>query len=553
MRIKRLTSFLVILCLLMALPCLAFAEGESDFEGKSWDDVIQTLLTKYGAEENNVALGYINLVTGEEHYYNGDKYMVSGSMFKVPLNMYYARMVSQGEMDWDTLVYGVKYEWLMEDSIVNSNNDYAEILWRNLGQGNYNSYRRAIAPLMGEDADTVDYKFYENNFFTPQQMIYCLKLLYDQQEQFPRIIETMQQAEPENYFKLHENRFDIAHKYGFLQEEYHAYVNDCGLAFTDDPIAIVIFTDNAPKAYELITEYCTLMCDYTQYNTALRLDEERAAEERAAAERAAAESAAPVETEPVEAAVTPAPGIKLPAVISGMGGGALILCAVIALLTLVAALLALVKGGRGRFSRLWAVLGAIFAGAAILAAVLGANLGTVYMITEGDPAPVAAEFMDALTAGDYDKACACLNGYSSLGLETAPENPVGQKLYTALKASYGYEMVGQCEVNKLEASQTVSFTYLDLPSMEGDVEARTMEVLEDFVSTRPRRELYDENNNYLPAVAQEAYSTALEETLANASSYYKTIETTLHLVYGDEGWKIEAPQELFKALAGGVS
>lgn len=542
-RIRRLTSFFIVLCLLLSLPCLAFAEEDSAFEGKSWDDVVQALMEKYGAGENNVALGYINLVTGEEHYYNGDKYMVACSMYKVPLNMYYARMVSEGEMDWDTPVYTVKYEWLMEDSIISSNNDFAEILWRNLGKGNYNVYRRAIAPLMGVDADTVEGKFYENNFFTPEQMIYCLKLLYDEQEQFPRIIETMQKAEPENYFKLHENRFDIAHKYGFLQEGYHTYVNDCGIAFTDEPIALVIFTDNATKAYEMITEYCTLMCDYTQFNTALRL---------------AAESAAPVETapavsRPVETIETPAPEFNALETLRGMGGGAPVLCAVIAVLTLAAAVLALVKGGKGKFSRLWAALGAVFAGAAILTAVIGANLGTLYVVTEGDPAQVAAEFMDALTAGEYDKACACLNGYSSLGLENPPEDQIGQRLYTAVKDSYSYEMAGACQVNKLEASQPISFTYIDLPSMEGDVEARTIEVLETFVSTRPRREIYDENDDYRPAVAQEAYSVALEETLENARSYYKTVETTLSLVYSDGGWKIDPPQELFKALAGGVN
>lgn len=540
-KIRRLSAFLITLCLLLALTGPAFAEGESEFEGKSWDDVVQALLGKYGADENSVAMGYINLATGEEHYYNGEKYMVAGSMYKVPLNMYYARMISQGEMDWDTPVYSVAYEVLMEDSIINSNNDFAEILWRNLGSGNYNSYRRAIAPLMGEDADTVDAKFYENNFFTPEQMIYCLRLLYDEQEQFPRIIETMRQAEPENYFKLHENRFDIAHKYGYLQEGYHFYLNDCGIAFTDEPIAIVMFTDNAPNAYELLTEYCTLMCDFTQYNTALRL---------------AAESAAPVESAPVSAPPVEMTEIAEAAgmgdMITGLSGGALLLCGVIALLTVAAVIVALICGGKGRFSRLWAALGAVFAGAAMLAAVLGVNLGTIHVATEGEPAPVAVEFMDAITDADFAKACACLDGYSALGLETAPEDAAAKRLYDALLESFSYELTGACHADKLEANQPLRFSYLDLPSIEEQVEGRTMDVIEEFVSTRPRKELYDDNNNYLPEVAQEAYFTALEEVLETAESYYTTVDIDLSLIYSD-GWKVEMPQELIKALAGGVS
>lgn len=540
-KIKRLSAFLITLCLLLALTGPAFAGGGSEFEGKSWDDVVQALMEKYGADESTVAMGYINLVTGEEHYYNGDKYMVAGSMYKVPLNMYYARMVSEGEMDWDTPVYTVAYEVLMEDSIINSNNDFAEILWRNLGSGSYNSYRRAIAPLMGENAETVDAKFYENNFFTPEQMIYCLRLLYDEQEQFPRIIETMQQAEPENYFKLHENRFDIAHKYGYLQEGYHFYLNDCGIAFTDEPIAIVMFTDNASNAYELLTEYCTLMCDFTQYNTALRL---------------AAESAAPVESAPVSAPPVEmteiAESFGIGDILAGLSGGALLLCGIIALLTVVALIIALICGGKGRFSRLWAALGAVFAGAAILTAVLGVNLGTVYVTTEGEPAPVAAEFMDAICDADFTKACACLDGYSALGLETAPEDGAAKRLYDALLESFSYELTGACRADKLEASQPIRFTYLDLTSIEEQVEERTMDVIEEFVSTRPRKELYDDNNNYLPEVAQEAYFTALEEVLDAAEGYYNTVDIDLSLVYSD-GWKVEMPQELIKALAGGVS
>lgn len=540
-KIKRLGVFLITLCLLLALTGPAFAEGEIELEGKSWDDVVQALLNKYGAGENSVAMGYVNLVTGEEHYYNGEKYMVAGSMYKVPLNMYYARMVSQGEMEWDTPVYTVSYEVLMEDSIINSNNDFAEILWRNLGGGSYNNYRRAIAPLMGEDADTVDSKYYENNFFTPEQMIYCLKLLYDNQEQFPRIIETMQQAEPENYFKYHETRFDIAHKYGYLQEEYHFYLNDCGIAFTDDPIAIVMFTDNAPNAYELLTEYCTLMCDYTQYNTALRLE---------------AESAAPVETAPVSAPpveITETVPQSSGASLSDLSGGALVLCGAVALLTVAAAAVALIKGGKERFSRLWAVLGAVFAGAAILAAVVGVNLGTLRVTTEGEPAPVAVEFLDAICAGDFDTACARLNGYSSLGMETAPEDAAGKRLYDALLESYSYELAGPCTVDKLEAGQPLRFTYLDLPSIEEQVGARTMTVIEEFVSTRARKDLYDENNNYLPEVAQEAYLVALDEALSAKENYYKTVEFELRLVYSDDVWQVELPQELIRALAGGVS
>ena len=269
------------------------------FDDKSWEQVVEEFLQSWGADPDSVGLGYYNTVTGEEQYWNGDKYMVSGSMYKVPLNMAFAAKVASGEMDWDTTIGAFSYERLLEGSIVHSDNEYAKILWYHLGNGRYRTYRQIIAPLMGEDPDTVDAKYYENNFFTPRQMIFCLRELYENQENYPRIIETMQRAEPTEYFKRRERRFNIAHKYGFLQETYHLYMNDCGIAFTDDPIVFVMFTDNVAHAYDVMTEFCTLMCDYAQYRHVLRLEEEaaeaerqRQEAERLEAERRAAEEAA---------------------------------------------------------------------------------------------------------------------------------------------------------------------------------------------------------------------------------------------------------------------
>ena len=67
---------------------------------------------------------------------------------------------------------------------------------------------------------------------------------------------------------LHEPRFKIAHKYGYVSENGHSFMNDCGLAFTSQPIALVMFTDNVENAEELLTAYCTAVCEYTNYTVA---------------------------------------------------------------------------------------------------------------------------------------------------------------------------------------------------------------------------------------------------------------------------------------------
>ena len=542
---KKILSCAAALCLLLCLLPAASAEGDGDalFKDKTWDELMESFLTERGIDTDRVAAGYLNTVTGEEHYLNADEYMVAGSMYKVPLNMYYAELVQKGEMDWDTEVYGIRYDWLLEDSIVNSNNDYAEILWRNLGSGSYSAYRRLIAPYMGEDPDAVDSKYYENNFFTPRQMISCLKLLYTEQDRFPKIIETMQRAEPNNYFKLDEQRFDIAHKYGFLQEEYHLYLNDCGLAFTDEPIALVMFTDNVSDAYQVLTDYCTLMCDYAQYHTAAAL-----------AAATPAPSPTPAPTAVPTPAVTPVPAAEPDSggTLSGLSFASIAVMALIIVAMLAFLALAIRCRRRGGVSLPWAVAAIVLAGGALLLSVVGVSAGTIIAKPEGDPRETVTVFMDALTGGDYETAYAQLDGYTSLGLEKEPEDEVGRMMYRALRESLSYELVGDCVIDRLDAAQEIQLSYLDLTAIQPDVRAATEAELEDIVQSRTRGEVYDDDNNYLPAVTQEAYSKAVEKVLAKAEDYYTTVGIRLEIKYTGGRWLAVANQTLLTAVSGGA-
>lgn len=538
--LKRILAAAALLCLLLYLSPAAFADNEDLYKDKTWDQVIEEFFQRYDVDENGISLGYYNMVTGEEHYFNGDQYMVAGSMFKVPLNMCFTEKIHNGEMDWDTKIGSISYKTLLHDTIVHSSNDYAKILWQELGNGKYRTYREIIAPYMGEDPATVDEKYYENNFFTARQMIYCLRMLAGEPERFPGLIEAMQEAEPDEYFRRSEDRFDIAHKYGFLNTEYHLYMDDCAIAYTDDPIVFVMFTDNIERAYEVMAEYSTLMCDYTQYNTSLRLEAEALA-------KAAAATPAPA-IELVEPSASPegnAPG-------SGGGIGAILAVAGVIAALLLAVCAALRSGKRKNVRPGWAIAAAGLAAAAMLLSLVGVNAGTLVARAEGDPAAAATEFMDALMAGDYAAAYSHMAGYSGLGLENAPADAVGQKMYDALRESYAYELTGDCTVDKLEARQQLSFTYLDLTAMEEQVQEETLEQLKGIVQSRPKSQLYDENDNYLPEVAQEAYAAAVSAVLESAEEYYTTVGILLELEYSDEQWRVVPSPQLLKAVSGGT-
>ena len=282
--LKHILTLLLVCALLLPLaPRAAAADaagGDERFAGKTWQEIVDAFLAEHGANPDKVACGWCNIVTGEEQYHNGDQYMVSGSMYKVPMNMIFAEKVHNGEIGWDTFVGGYRYEYALHATIVDSNNDVARGMWEYLG--GYQPYRHLLAPYMGEDPDTVDEKFYENNFSTPRQNIYALKLLAAESERFPRVIDEMLQAEPHKYFKVHEHDVDIAHKYGYYTEGQRLYLNDCAIVYTEEPMCIVLFTDTVVEPYKLLADYCDLMIDYTEYSTAERREAERIAAEEAA-------------------------------------------------------------------------------------------------------------------------------------------------------------------------------------------------------------------------------------------------------------------------------
>ncbi len=564
--LKTALSAALILCLLLAvLPAASALEEDERFAGKTWLEVVEEFNERMSIRDQNVAYGYRNTVTGEEHFFNGDTYMVSASMYKVPLNMMVAEELYNGEIDWDTQFGGLTYRKLQEGSIIHSDNDYARILWQHVGNGNYRTYRRAIAPLMGEDADTVDPKYYENNFFTPRQMIHCLNELYTNAERYPGVIECMKLAEPKNYFRRNETRFEIAHKYGFL-EDTTLHMNDCAIVYTDEPILIVCFTDGQFNAYDVLAEFCTLMCDYAQYTTAHRQAAEGALD-LALADLALPDFARESEGTLPEPTPTPEPTPEpveepeeAPFTIGLLPWAGIVLVGS-ALFVLFALARHASSKRRRRFLAflvsLPLALGALAVAVFDLSpAVLpGENGGTgepvpvVSLFSHPDPQEDVMAFFDALELQNYEKFYAMLDGYSSLGLENRPEDAAGRMVLGALRDSYSYRLEGESRVDGDTAEQDVYLRSLDLKAVELALRESARAHLEQIASERSFRELCDEDGYYLPSVVEEACNAAVQELHGRISDFYADHELTLHLIYSD-GWYVRGDEELVAAVQG---
>lgn len=572
--LKTSLILLIVLALLLPLaPRAAAEDAELDderFAGRSWEEIVDEFLAGHRAAPESVACGWCNTVTGEERYHNGDQYMVSGSMYKVPMNMIFTEKVHKGEIGWDTFVGGYRYEYCLHATIVDSNNEVAKGMWDYLG--GYQPYRHILAPYMGEDPDTVDEKFYENNFSTPRQMIYALKLLQTESERFPKLIDEMLQAEPNKYFRERAHDYDIAQKYGYWPDpnSWHVSLNDCAIIYTEEPICIVIFIDsvNEQASRELLKDYCDLMIDYTEYSTAARREAERIAAEEAAIAALNSPSPAPEETaapapagEPGTSVVTAAP---LPSAepTRETGGasvfGRVVLLGLIAAAAAYFAFAALGRARKGKLRLFPALCAILLAAAALIVCVLPSPESAEKPAEDkpvelkGDPQASVTEFFDALCARDYAAAYEKLSGVSTLGLENAPQSEDAAAIWRAMEENREYRLYGDCVAAPGGAVQQLVFTTLDLKALGEAVKAATEAKVEQLAAELSPDEIYNDEGGYLESFTARAYSEALAETLEHAADYRSTVGLNIRLVRSGGDWLIEPDGALYGALTGGA-
>lgn len=535
---RRILLVLAVLSLCLTLTPGALAAGDERFDNKSWDQITGDFLQRFGAlETGRVGIAYYNTVTGEEHLFNADDYITVGSVYKVPLNMAYAERISRGEMTLESPIYAVSYQILLRGTIIDSNNDYAKVLWDNLG--GYHQYRRTIAPYMGEDPDTVSWTYYENNLFTARQMLACLRLLYENPERFPYVEDTMKEAEPNNYFRRDEHRWPMAHKYGFNTENYHTYVADAGICYTTEPFLLVVFTDNSPAAYDLLAQYAVLMCDYTEYQTV--------AQRRAgAAQRAVEAMEMPAAPQPVAGGVSGGTG-EAPVLNMDLPTFAK-LAAILAATLLGLGLCAKLARRGGYLMILPAVV--IFAAGVLMSRGLIRASGVELFTLSRDGGREASEaFFTALEDGDYKAAAELFSGYTVLGPEIVPADSEGARLNAMLRASYSHRL-GSGSTEGSEAVQSVSFTHLSWPRIEAALREETLRALERMESERGDEELYDENWNLLPELVAEARASAFETLMLSPADYYTEDNLTIALHYSFTGWQIDRNAALVNAICG---
>ena len=310
---KRAIALLLLLSLL-TLPVLA-EDGADPAPAQTLEEQFAALVAETVPSYSTVALGYKNTVTGEEHYYNPDAYIVGASLYKLPLNMIYAERISKGELSFDDKFDGEAYRDIQSASLTYSSNPPSVTLL--MDAGDWRGMREKAAEYLGEDPSDEEY-LRRTNRFSVREMVHCADLLQREQERFPGVLDALLLSAPGKFLKVGDPPYEIAQKYGNLNDGY-TFFHAAGVIYCEQPVAVCIMTQGFTDSNALFSRFVELVASYTARTAAeaeaQRLQEEENARleaerqkklEEEAAVRAAAEAAAQ-EAQPSPAVEEPSP------------------------------------------------------------------------------------------------------------------------------------------------------------------------------------------------------------------------------------------------------
>ncbi|MCC8072691.1 MAG: class A beta-lactamase-related serine hydrolase [Clostridiales bacterium] len=234
-------------------------------ESDTVKSTVASIIAENGLSEENFAFFYYNTDTYEYYFFNEDTYFTAASTIKVPITMLYYDMINSGEISADdTLLYAsdcyeagdgqtastysvldyVPIDFLLEQSIVYSDNTAINILIKNLG---YSNCRQSIS----EYAPDIDFPedFYSSNITSAQYGYEIMSYLYENADDYETLISDMKESSYGEYLKKYLD-VDVAHKYG----SYNGYVHDYGIVYADTTYLIGVFTSGVTEAAELIAQ-----------------------------------------------------------------------------------------------------------------------------------------------------------------------------------------------------------------------------------------------------------------------------------------------------------
>ena len=252
--------FLLLAAVLLCGTAVAY-EVPQDFTDLTLEEAITEFREYYQLTEDNFSLSYYNTVTKESYDFNEYHFAIAASTYKLPLNMYFYELEAKGEIDPNEMFRhtGMTLAQVHEQSIQYSNNEVSEAMtgyWIN-----YYEYKKAMLKYSAIADEDIPESFYLTNHSCTKIMMDTLKYLYEREDEFAELIGYMKLAMPGEYFQAGVSEYEVAHKYGQVDE----FINDVAIIYTPQPILLAVYTQGT-YGTGICAEAARLVTNYTVWN-----------------------------------------------------------------------------------------------------------------------------------------------------------------------------------------------------------------------------------------------------------------------------------------------
>lgn len=173
---------------------------------------------------------------------------------------------------------------------------------------------------------------------------------------------------------------------------------------------------------------------------------------------------------------------------------------------------------------------------------------------EGGPTETLEHFLSCMERKDWDGAYADLYNYSSLGLETPPEDELSRLYWDAQLAALHFTAEEGSEMSGTRMIKRVTVRCLNLDAISEDIGKQVQVILEDKVrNAYLKSDVYDESGAYKEEVAYAALYEATRYVLSDTSPYATAQECTLILHFTEGRWRVEVSPAFISALSAGAA
>lgn len=229
------------------------------------ENLINEIMIENNLNENNFFFFFYNIEEKKYYFYNENTYFTAASTIKVPVVMLYYDKIADGELNLsDTLLYNsddyevgdgstaadysvgerIPISYLLEQTIVNSDNIALNILIHNIG---YQNCKEELTKY--SDIELIE-DFYSSNVANVSYYYDVLQYLYQNADKYSELIEYMKISSDGGYLKANLPQYEVAHKYG----SYDGYVHDYGIVYGQNTYLIGVFTNGIANASDLIAD-----------------------------------------------------------------------------------------------------------------------------------------------------------------------------------------------------------------------------------------------------------------------------------------------------------